>query len=255
MSRRSRNKNKPSSLVPRAGEIAPFDPRGRAHPLEPFEVVEQAEYPIEDDPEVGFINPATGGITRTRISTSDEVEVNFETSVRSISVERPPGYWKMRSGRFVAIRDMDDTHLGNCIRMCERSSLNRGRRPFPNPGSSYAELLEERSRRTAVAQIQEFARARENMAIEIRNGLAERLRANGIEPTAAAMNLYERMTGAPVPVPDNAVPVANRFFAQPDVAIYQVTDRGLQRIGEDEIVPQETPTALPEGAPKRRIRT
>jgi hypothetical protein len=43
--------------------------------------------------------------------------------------------------------EMDDDHLANCIRLCERNQQTRGRRADPNAPGVYQELVQEQRRR------------------------------------------------------------------------------------------------------------
>ena len=100
-----------------------------------WEITEdEVDFPPQD---VNQIAPAT-------------VTVTFEEGTANRrAITRPPGYWRMRSGKFLAITDMEDNHLENCIHMCERNAQSRGRRA---QGGVYSELLTERQRRRHATQ-------------------------------------------------------------------------------------------------------
>jgi hypothetical protein len=88
-------------------------------------------------------------LSATPATPARTVTVEFDDSsvrIQARATERPPGYWKLRNGKFIAIGEMDQQHLENCIRMCERNAQARGRRVDPNVGV-YAELRAEALRR------------------------------------------------------------------------------------------------------------
>lgn len=97
---------------------------------------------------------SVGGRTGTVTDAGEGVvEVSFEQidetdQYRGIATMRPPGYWKMRDGRFVPIHALVQSHLQNIIAMLERAALARGRRLQGGiPGSVYNELVRERNLR------------------------------------------------------------------------------------------------------------
>lgn len=157
-----------------------------------------------------------------------EVTVDFEntTSTRSRSVSRPPGYWKMRNGNFIAISDMDARHLDNTILLCERNALNRGRRLGEDTTGVYQELTREKSRRIHQRQLDQLDQLRQAQRQQFLNSISP----NG-------RRLFGVMTRP------------------------AVTETGIHAIDESlqssPIIPEDSqsPSVIPEGKAKRRIRS
>lgn len=66
-------------------------------------------------------------------------DLDIESEVRG--VERPRGWWRMRNGRFVEIREMSERHIQNCISLLSRNARGRG------SSDVYTELNNELQRR------------------------------------------------------------------------------------------------------------
>jgi hypothetical protein len=169
------------------------------------------------------------------VQPSREVTVEFDESdarIRTRSIERPSGYWKLRNGRFIRIRDMDDDHLENCIRMCQRNSQARGRRADPSAQGVYSELIGERNNRVSV---RDAARRLGEAAIEDQQR-RQSLESN-TDPIAElrSWNMqYSEMVG------QRLAGLASDLARTP--------------VAPDP-EPELAPGVIPEGAPKRRIKT
>lgn len=207
---------------------------------------------------------------------SRTVEVEFdESSAERRAVARPPGYWKLRNGKFIVIREMDDSHLFNCISMCERNSQARGRIPI---GGVYQELVEERNRRVEQAQqlqrqqagtgyISSSDRYRLQQAQEAailrnreRNTIIQRDQANRIGriDTFIRNRLEEAQRAAnqapaPVPTPQDVQRVWPPFVG----GRIQARTEWVSPVQDVAPPPPQEPisTTIPEDAPKRRIKT
>ena len=166
-----------------------------------------------------------------------EVTVEFDetsTRIQSRAVERPRGYWKLRNGKFVEIREMDDNHLENCIRMCERNSQARGRRADPDTPGVYSELYQERIRRGIARE-----RMAERLQFVARQAL-EVMQWRGLQPIESE----EIRNGGMVVQASNAdrTPIQGSMYA------------GIDRTAPVPEESRQVPGAIPEGAPKRRIK-
>jgi len=144
-----------------------------------------------------------------------EITVEFDESssrIQGRAVERPRGYWKLRNGKFIDISSMDNEHLGNCIRMCERNANSRGRRADAGIPGVYQELCQERE-----------------------------LRLRSVREELARTEFYGRI----VQLPSTLIPFVS--FINEQVPLD--TQPAIQQ------EPDLAPGVLPEGAPKRRIKS
>ena len=187
-----------------------------------------------------------------------QIEVDFENtvSVQTRSTERPTGYWKLRNGRFIAIQEMDQQHLENCIRTCERNSFNRGRRPNSSTPGVYQELIRERDRRVEQDReqhrnhqyrLQQEARQRELMRraeVEAANpaivtrATEEEIRQNRLEQALNRLSSTISISSGVGVAPEN-------------------WGRNLRSVPPElppEPLPVPEPLSVPDGAPKRRIK-
>ena len=90
-----------------------------------------------------------------RLTPELTMEQRQEASRNTTRVSRrAPGYWIQRDGRAIHMRDMEDSHLENCINMVERDSRSRNRVVNPHYGV-YAELILERNRRREIEAIRQ----------------------------------------------------------------------------------------------------
>lgn len=203
--------------IPQAGEPSPFQ--------RPNSPLTGADYFVLDE-QTESEPPAPATVVEVIFEPETSiVEVTFEpeSAIRR-AVVRPPGYWKMRDGRFLAIPDMENSHLENTILMLERNSLTRGRRLDPTRPGSYRELLEERNRRNILREEQ-----------QVRDGLGEM--------TAAGRNLFRLMVDAPQPV-RNRPPFWNIDREWISGVLYQSAQEEASH-----------PSTIEEGRPVRRIKS
>lgn len=235
------------------------------------------------------VNPPDPHETRTVEVAFDE----SSSSVRSRSTARPPGYWKMRNGMFIRIMDMEDTHLNNTISLCERNSLTRGRRLTASSPGIYSELVAERTRRQQISARNE-RHDRETRAVQQRNfnesfvtGLWARplrrvpIRNTEIIPMLSETAIDSSWSPSSDPnirqEPINHTVQGNVAGSPMDdfIRAQQARVRGVINLspsvwagaslevpsGQDlestPVVqePQLAPTAIPEGQPKRRIKS
>lgn len=214
-------------------------------PQEPtdFDVLgedELPDYPVTD-------NSYLVGISR---SPQTEISIDFgDPHAHPRQIERPPGYWKLRNGQFVAIADMDDTHIQRALLGLERQRNARGRRV--SVSLVYTELRQELQRR------ENRARMREEIIQSTPN--ARNLLNSLVQARSLPRIPQPSVQWAPVPL-DNPEAVLTRQQVRPGLspAIPRFTD-GYYELRDEVITPppqepQEAPNALPEGQQTRRIK-
>jgi hypothetical protein len=161
--------------------------------------------------------------------TPREVIVEFDESterVRSRAVDRPSGYWKLKNGKFIAMSEMGDQHLENCIRLCERNQHARGRRADPLAPGAYGELCSERARRhQRLSEHARYLRMEQGRAIP-----------------------QQPMIGEIQSAMDQMISEQSRAIPQQSAMNSRLAMTPEQN-GTDETI------KLPKDAPKRRIRT
>ena len=185
-----------------------------------------------------------------------EVTVEFDEStnrVQSRAVERPHGYWKLRNGKFIEISQMDNEHLENCIRLCERNSQARGRRADSNAQGAYGELVRERERRVSMVAQAEYAR-RQMLAHQNNQELmSRRAQARFIPNSVQEVNVGQMDTQPATPLMGfGGIGGIGVWPTSPDSVIG--LDRTAPTAAQEPEGPQQVPGAIPEGAPKRRIK-
>jgi hypothetical protein len=129
---RDRHTQRQAERWERRRDRAPLQREERPIDTELFHEVEVEQ---EDDP------PAQLSPTISMNPSPSAAEVFENTNSR----RRQFGYWRMRDGRYIRIRDMEQEHLDNTIAMIQRSAETRGRRP--SSFGAYGELITERDRR------------------------------------------------------------------------------------------------------------
>jgi hypothetical protein len=229
---------------------------------EPLDSGEVPEFPLRVPPPAPIVEEDITGVIRNELNTIPaprELTIEFDElsqRARIRQIERPPGYWKLRNGKFVAMSEMDDEHLTNCIRMCERNAQSRGRRADPMAPGAYHELIQERDRRTIrLAEHAMFLRGQIRPRDESRDASsAENTIFPRARPGISGIWVARALTADELPGPSETAVPMDVEMESPAWAGGAVG--GLQQANPvpENTEPPSVPGLVPEGAPKRRIR-